>query len=71
MTPLDPQQMLHDPLVLFVLGAVYVLGRDAVAALLRWHAKKLREDSDPKNDGLAAVEESVADNLAKLPGPRK
>lgn len=67
----DPQQMLHDPLVLFALGALYILGRDAVAALLRWHAKKLLADSDPKNDGLAAVEESVANNIEKLPGPRR
>lgn len=68
---MDPQQMLHDPLVLFALGALYVLGRDAVAAFLRWHAAKLKSDNDPKNDGLAAVEESVADNIQKLPGPKR
>lgn len=67
---LDPAKMLHDPLVLFVLGAVYILGRDAVAAFLRWHAKKLLADNDPKNDGLAAVEESIANNIEKL-GPKK
>ena len=68
---MDPAQMLHDPLVLFALGALYVLGRDAVAAFLRWHAQKLRSDDDPKNDGLAAVEESVADNIKNLPGPKR
>lgn len=61
---------LHDPLVLFLLGTFGLLARDVVKALLRAHAKKLREDKDPGNDPQAAAEDAMADALdrVRLPG---
>lgn len=60
---------LHDPLVLFVLATVGLLARDVVKAVLRSHAKALREDKDPKNDGQAAAEDALADALDKVKLP--
>lgn len=58
---------LHDPLVLFVLGALYVLGRDFVVGFLRRDAEKKLADKDPSNDAIAHAELSAADAITKLP----
>lgn len=58
---------IHDPLVLFVIGAAYVLGRDFVVGALRRDAQAKLADKDPSNDGRAHKELAAADAIEKLP----
>lgn len=62
------KDMIHDPLVLFVLGAMYVLGRDILTGALRRDAHAKLADADPKNDGAARAELAIADAVERLPG---
>jgi hypothetical protein len=62
---------IHDPLVLFVAGALYILGRDFVVHFLRADAKRKLADSDPGNDAGAHAQLAAADAIERLPGPKK
>lgn len=64
----DLSKFLHDPLILFIAGALYVLGRDFAVRFLRGHAKDLLADKNPKNDALARGELAAADAIERLPG---
>lgn len=68
---MDLTKLAHDPLVLFILGAVYVLGRDFVVGFLRRDAERKLADKDPSNDMVAHAEMAAADAITKLPGMKK
>lgn len=67
---MDFSKLIHDPLVLFVVGAAYVLGRDFLVNFLRNDAAKKLSDKDPHNDNIAHAELAAADALSKMPGKK-
>lgn len=68
---MDVSKFIHDPLLLFIVGAVYVLGRDFAVGFLRRDAERKLADKDPSNDAVAHAELAAADAIIKLPGAKK
>ncbi len=58
--------ILSHPLVVLVIGALLVFGRDAVIGLLRRRERQLLNDKDPSNDGQGHLMGSAADALEKF-----
>lgn len=69
--PADPISDLiaHHAGLALAIGFVVFLGKDFVRDWLARDAAAKLADSDPKNDGLARLEQSAAQTIDKVPNP--